>query len=100
MPSDLVIVCPLQDSVRGQLRTGMRPSDYGGVTKKSKIHDLDFIVPTRVNAAWSTPYICDLQRRGPKASSCNELEISLIAIEIHHKTTYRFNKPVAIGATA
>ena len=32
MPGDLVIVCPLQDSVRGQLGTGMRPSDYGGVT--------------------------------------------------------------------
>jgi transglutaminase-like putative cysteine protease len=25
------------------------------------------------------------------------LEISLIAIKIHHKTTYRFNKPVALG---
>jgi hypothetical protein len=25
------------------------------------------------------------------------LEISLISLKIHHKTTYRFNKPVALG---
>ena len=28
------------------------------------------------------------------------LEISLISLKIHHKTTYRFNKPVALGPTA
>jgi hypothetical protein len=25
------------------------------------------------------------------------LEVSLISLKIHHKTTYRFNKPVALG---
>ena len=34
---------------------------------------------------------------GPKASHCKGLEISLISLKIHHKTTYRFNKPVALG---
>src|SRR5271170_6768476 len=38
-----------------------------------------------------------LGRGGPKASRCNGSEISLISLTIHHKTTYRFNKPVALG---
>jgi transglutaminase-like putative cysteine protease len=40
---------------------------------------------------------CDLQRRGPKASRCNGLEISLISLKIQHKTSYRFNQSVALG---
>src|ERR1700733_10880868 len=38
-----------------------------------------------------------LASAGPKASRCKGLEISLISLKIHHKTTYRFNKPVALG---
>src|ERR1700687_3518403 len=33
---------------------------------------------------------------GPKASRRNGLELSLISLKIHHKTTYRFNRPVTL----
>jgi transglutaminase-like putative cysteine protease len=32
----------------------------------------------------------------PKASRRNGLELSLISLKIHHKTTYRFNRPVTL----
>ena len=73
---------------------------------------MDFVVRARVNAARSRPYIFrelvteaasnlayPLAEAGPKALRCSGLEISLIPLKIHHKTTYRFNKPVALGPT-
>jgi hypothetical protein len=38
-----------------------------------------------------------LAEAGPKAARCNGLEVSLISLKIHHKTTYHFNKSVALG---
>jgi Bacterial transglutaminase-like N-terminal region len=34
---------------------------------------------------------------GTESFRLHGLEISLISLKIHHKTTYRFNKPVALG---
>jgi transglutaminase-like putative cysteine protease len=66
------------------------------------IGDVDFIVPAMPiyfsnysQAGSNSAY--PLGRGGPKASRCNELEISLISFKVHHKTTYRFHKPVALG---
>jgi len=38
-----------------------------------------------------------LAQAEPKLSHCIGLEISLISLKIHHKTTYRFDKSVTLG---
>ena len=58
---------------------------------------VDFIVPTRVNAARMMPIYFAICRGETESVTRNGLEISLISLKIRHKTTYRFNKPVALG---
>ena len=63
----------------------------------SKIRDVDFVVPARVNAARLMPIYFELAEVGTENFQLHGLEISLISLKIHHKTTYRFNNPVALG---
>ena len=59
----------------------------------SKVRDLDFVVPMRMNAAWVDAYInFEICQEEDQKLPAAGLEISLISLKIHHKTTYRFNK--------
>jgi Bacterial transglutaminase-like N-terminal region len=42
-------------------------------------------------------YLFWISRGGDRKLQLHGLEISLISLKIHHKTTYRFNKSVALG---